>query len=409
MPTRNQAAFIERSVASVLAQSDGLGGPLELVIADGGSTDGTPALLERLAQVHPGVVRWRSAPDGGPADAVNQAVAMARAPIVGWLNSDDLYTPGAAARALAALQAHPDWVMVYGEGEHIDLDGRPLGRYPTLPPAEPIQRWADGCPICQPTAFFRREVFLALGGLDDALRTAFDFEFWLRLFRAHPGRVGFVPQLQAQSRLHAEGITLRMREAVAMEGLEVLHRHLGGAPAHWLMTHVDEALRAVPFDTDPATVRARIAGLLDRAAGWLVPGGADALRRSLAAHRGLQLARPDFMADVYADGWAPPALALRLRQPLTPYRRLRLSGRHAAPAKAALQLRLDDADGRPLWTGHVARRGAFDVQLSLPAGTGGKALSLTLHAEPTFVPAQVQPGSTDCRTLAFLLDAAEPR
>lgn len=407
MPTRNQAAFIERSVASVLAQGDGLGGPLELVIADGGSSDGTPALLERIAQAHPGVVRWRSAPDRGPADAVNQAVAMARAPIVGWLNSDDLYAPGAAARAVAALQSHPDWVMVYGEGEHIDLDDRPLGPYPTLPPTQPLQRWADGCPICQPTAFFRRETFLALGGLDDTLRTAFDFEFWLRLFRAHAGRIGFLPQVQASSRLHGEGITLRMRETVAMEGLEVLHRHLGRAPAHWLLTHLDEALRAVPFGAAPAAVRARIAELLERAAGWLAPGGADEVRDRLETHGGLRLARPDFMADVYADGWAPPALALRLQQPPSPYRRLRLSGRHAARTTAALHLRLTGADGTPLWNGQVARRGAFEVQMSLPARTGGQALSMTLHAGPAFVPAQVQPGSTDHRTLAFLLDAVE--
>jgi hypothetical protein len=414
MPTRNQAPFLAAAVASVMQQAEGAAARLELVVVDGASTDGTPELLATLAAQHPGRLRYVSEPDAGPADAVNKAVAMAAAPLVGWLNSDDAYTPGAAARAVQALQQHPDWVMVYGEGDHVDLHGTHLDRYPTRGPDTPLAAWADGCHICQPTAFFRRDAFLALGGLDTSLRTAFDYEFWLRLLKAHPGRVGFVPETQALSRLHAEGITLRMRELVAMEALEVIHRHIGPAPLHWLVTHVGEALAACPFDAAVADVRAHLTALADQAAPWLAADGPARLKRLMAEHRAWRMARPDFVADVMPDGWAPPDLAIRIRQPARPYRRLRLWGQHVAPGMGPLRLSAHwSADGQPLapegplWQGGSSYPGPFDVILPLPPGTGGAALTLHLRSSAFHVPARHDPASRDTRQLAFMLAAAE--
>jgi hypothetical protein len=403
MPTRNQAPFIRSAVHSVLAQDE----VRELVIADGASSDGTPAILDELAQSHPGRVRWLSQPDAGPADAVNQAVERARGDVIGWLNSDDLYTPGAAARALQAFAAHPGCVLVYGEGEHVDEQGTHLERYPTRGPDTPLAAWADGCPVCQPTAFFRRDAFLALGGLDTTLRTAFDYEFWLRVWKQHAGQIAFVPQVQAQSRLHAGGITLRMREQVAMEGLQVVHRHVGAAPVHWLLTYASEALGPCPFDADPARVRTQLQALAEQARDWLVEGGVNEFRQRLAAHRGWQLARSGFVADVHADGWAAPLAALRLKQPQQPWRRLKLWGRHASPRGGPLRLALVEAEGRLLWQGGASAQGPFSVVLPLPASTPGEALRLTLRSETHFVPADSDARSTDRRALAYQIDAIE--
>lgn len=403
MPTRNQAAFIRSAVHSVLAQDE----VQELVIADGASTDGTPEILRELVQAHPGRVQWVSEPDAGPADAVNRAAARARGEVIGWLNSDDLYTPAAAQRALQALAAGPHCVLVYGEGEHVDELGVRIDRYPTLGPDAPIATWADGCPVCQPTVFFRRDAFLSLGGLDVTLHTAFDYEFWLRVWKAYPGRIAFVPQVQAQSRLHAGGITLRMREQVALEGLQVVRRHIGPAPVHWLLTCAGEALAQCPFDADPAQVRAHLLALADQARDWMVPDGVAEFRRHLAAHRGWQLARSGFVAEVHADGWAPPVLALRIRQPEQPWRHLRLWGRHASPRGGPLRLALVDGAGQLLWRGGVSANGPIHAVLPLPAGAPGDALHLELRSEPDFVPAALDARSTDRRALAFQLDAAE--
>jgi hypothetical protein len=406
MPTRNQAAFLPASMASVLARRADVPWPIELVIADGGSTDGTLALLEAAAREHPGRVRWFSEADEGPADAVNKAVRGARGPLIGWLNSDDLYTDGAIPRALEYLTRHPDCVMVYGEAEHIDASGARLGAYPTLAPDAPRELWRDGCPICQPTAFFRRQTFLDLGGLDTSLETAFDFDFWLRLFAAHPGRVGHVASVQAQSRLHPGAITMRMREQVALEGIEVVHRHLGPAPIHWLATYADEALQACPFDVDATAMSARLVALAEGSRSRLVPGGTSALLAHLDAHVGWRIAATDIVADIHSDGWAPPLLSLRIAQrPSRPYRRLRLRGRHASPSGGPLQLTMSETPGRAFWQRTIPRRGSFDVTIELPRFEA--RASLQIASSPAFVPRDTSPGSTDARRLGFLVESIE--
>src|SRR5690554_3281191 len=238
MPSFNQAEFIEASIASVLDQGYSR---LELIVSDLGSTDGTVEILKRI-QARDNRLRWVSEPDKGPANAINKALGRVRGTLIGWLNSDDLYTPGAVSRAVAALTGPEKYALVYGHGVHVDALGKELNRYPTLPPETPYSRFANGCFICQPTVFFTRTAYHLLGPLDESIKTAFDFEYWLRAFKAFAGRIGFVDDVQACSRLHDSCITLSMRYWVAMEGLEVLHRHMGTAPGHWLLTYFSELL-----------------------------------------------------------------------------------------------------------------------------------------------------------------------
>jgi glycosyltransferase involved in cell wall biosynthesis len=113
MPTLDQVDFLARAVDSVLTQDliD-----VELIVADGGSTDGTQARLAALAERHPGRLRWTSGPDSGPAAAVNAAVHLARAPLLGWLNSDDMLVDGALQRVVGHFEQHPGDAAVYGHG-----------------------------------------------------------------------------------------------------------------------------------------------------------------------------------------------------------------------------------------------------------------------------------------------------
>lgn len=404
MPTLNQAAFIAESVASVMEQE--VPGGLELLIADGGSGDGTLEHLADLAVEHAGRLRWASAPDSGAAEAVNAAVARARGSVIGWLNSDDLYAPGAVARASAHLERAPGHVMVYGEAEHVDEHGHRLAAYPTRPPTTPLAEWADGCHICQPSAFFRRDAFEALGGLDTSLRAAFDYEFWLRLFKAHPGGVGFVPELQARSRLHAGAITMRFRQRVALEALQVVHRHIGPAPAHWLLTHFGELQAQYPFGSEAGELVPGLQALADLAAPWLAADAPAALQAHIANHRGLQLARPGFFANVYADGWASGVLDLRLRQPARPYERLRLACRHAPPGGGRLRLDIHVPDRDPLEL-QVGRPGPFEIDLPLHDLRPDARQLLRVVCRDPFVPADREAGSTDRRTLAFLVEGVQ--
>lgn len=265
MPSLNQARFIDTAIDSVLGQDYP---NIELIVADGGSDDGTVDLLRKrkAADVR---LRWFSGRDSGPAQAINAALVHVRGTFVGWLNSDDVYAPGAVLRAVGALQANPAWLMVYGHGQHVDGAGKPLNNYPSLPPSTPITQFSEGCFICQPTVFFRRSIWVLLGKLDESLKTAFDFDFWLRAFKACPQRIGFVDAVQAYSRLHEECITVRMRRTVILEGMEVLARHLGSAPKEWLLTYVNELLAIHPDQRGVDDLKGHIADTLTEARQWL--------------------------------------------------------------------------------------------------------------------------------------------
>lgn len=245
MPSMNQPEFIDEAITSVLSQEYP---NIELIVADGGSRQETLHILSKRQQQDPRL-RYFSRPDRGPAHALNDAMDAVRGTVIGWLNSDDLYAPGAISRALAVLAQNPHFLMVYGHGKHVDEYGKFIGEYPTLPPSTPVWMFREGCFICQPTMFFRRSARVLLGTLDETLKAAFDFEYWLRAFCAFPDRIGFVNNLQAMSRLHDGCITLRMRRTVALEGMQVLARHLGSAPKEWLLTYAKELRAQDPRDT----------------------------------------------------------------------------------------------------------------------------------------------------------------
>lgn len=405
MPSFNQARFLGEAVRSVL-EAPGL--PVELVVMDGASTDGSQETLAGLAGEYPGRLRWLSVPDGGPAQAITAAVQRARAPLVGWLNSDDLYAPGAIARAAEHLVRHPADVMVYGHGEHVDVDGCFLEAYPTRPPSTPLADFADGCFICQPTAFFRRDAFLALGGLDLDLRASFDFDLWLRMFLAYPGRIGFVDTLQARTRMHEATITARQRERVALEGVRVIHRHLGPAPVHWLLTHFDELARQHPFHAEPRSLRSACERVADAAAPFVGRAGVEALQAALAEDRRLAITTPQIGIGIDADGWARAICDVRILQPERPIRRLRLAARIPRSAPAFLEADIHGPDGGQ-HTLTATGPGAFEIEL--PIGpeeqVPGARLVYRIRVPCPYVPAEAHPGNGDTRPLGFMIEGCE--
>ena len=280
MPTLNQFDFIATAIDSVLGQDYP---NIELIVADGGSVDGTVDFLI-FKQAEDRRLRWLSEPDTGPAEALNKALRLARGTIIGWLNSDDLYTVGAITRVANSFLARPHCLMMYGHGEHIDEQGSVIDRYPTLPSETSIDEFADGCFICQPTVFFKRSMTVLLGPLDERLKTAFDFDYWLRAFTKLPGRIGFVDAVQAYSRLHEDCITLRMRRTVALEGIQVLARHLGHAPLHWLLTYADELSSEAAAQNMPSSeLHRQLLELLDEVVPLFPSSEITLLRKTLLA------------------------------------------------------------------------------------------------------------------------------
>jgi glycosyltransferase involved in cell wall biosynthesis len=190
-PSLNQGRFLADTLRSVAAQNYL---NLEHIVVDGGSTDGSVEILRHWADSHPSC-RWVSEPDNGQTDAINKALQMARGEIIGWLNSDDVYCDGAVQAAVAALQAHPELLMIYGDVWMMDQGGVLRHRADWVQDYDLRRLYRVENYIAQPAVFLRRRAFDLVGPLDATLHWTMDWDLWIRVGKAGP--VKRIPEVLA--------------------------------------------------------------------------------------------------------------------------------------------------------------------------------------------------------------------
>lgn len=228
-PSFNQAGFLPYCLNSVAMQDYP---HVEHIVQDGGSTDGSAAILaSRAGQLS----FWESRPDKGQADAVNTGMRRARGDIVGWLNADDLYFPRTLSIVADFFARHGDIDVVYGSAVLLDAGLGFLGPQLAVEPFDAERLYACNNFIPQPTVFMRRRVWEASGGLAPVLRYALDWDLWCRLAKSGV-RFSFLPHFLAVNRLHSATKTStgrgeRLREIYAVQqkycpGPPVFYRHM---------------------------------------------------------------------------------------------------------------------------------------------------------------------------------------
>ncbi len=172
-PSYNQGQFIEQAITSVLEQ----GYPnFEHIILDNCSTDQTIAILEK----YPHLV-WKSQPDQGQSDALNQGFRMATGEIIGWLNADDQYLPGCFDDVISSFTSHPETDIAYGDYYWIDEQGKIIQSRRELDFDLFILKYLHVLYIPSTSTFFKRKIFQEDNFLDTSLKYSMDYEFFLRL------------------------------------------------------------------------------------------------------------------------------------------------------------------------------------------------------------------------------------
>ncbi len=385
-PSYNQGRFIAATIESVLSQDYP---NLEYIIVDGDSNDETADVVARFA----GRLTFVSERDRGQSDAINKGFKLARGSIVAWLNSDDIFLPGAIRKAVAALQRSPDVGAVYGEGYQIDVDGNIIGRFA---PTQKFDLWrliylSDY--ILQQTVFFRRSVFDKVGLLDESLYYGMDWEILMRIGLHY--RIEYIPEYMGAIREHESAKTFGGGRKRIRELLKVMRRHGGHPYPPGYFVYGISAFRepwvqrvgrlmAGPLASYSQRVRNRLDNVLVRSIGWFV-------RHS---------------QGLYSDGWASP----KARFVLPPSRGRLLEARVSLPAWAPIKRQVVDFKIKGKTIAREAfESGDFTIPLAIPRKLWNTPLFFTLETKKFFRAQPDANGQRDSRRMCYLINSLDFR
>lgn len=224
---RNRADTIGSTMASVHGQS---WPHVEHIVVDGGSTDGTLAVLDRYGH---GIARLIGGPDAGAYDAMNKGLRHATGDVVGFMHSDDEYASPEVLSRVAKAFEDPSVGAVYGDLVYVSQRD----------PSHVVRYWraghysraklAWGWMPPHPTLYVRREIYERFGGFDTRFRIAADYDCMLRLLWGHGIRLAYVPEVLV--RMRTGGMSNRSLFTLLQKSVEdfsaLRQNQLGGVKA----------------------------------------------------------------------------------------------------------------------------------------------------------------------------------
>ena len=223
IPCCQSESFLAATFSSIREQEV----TVEVIVVDGGSTDGTHAIVEANRDL---VTRFVSEPDNGQSDAIHKGFKLATGSIFVWLNSDDTLAPGALRAILSMFEQNPNLGFVYGRANKIDANSCVIkeGRLTEFDRKRLLSHFF----ITQPACFFRRDAYFQVGGLDLSLNYAMDWDLLLKLSQSFEGKA--VDHLIANLRIHGNTKTELGGYARSKEIARVGRRHGGVRNRNWI-------------------------------------------------------------------------------------------------------------------------------------------------------------------------------
>ena len=216
-PSFNQAQYLEQTILSVLNQNYP---NLEYVIIDGGSTDGRVEIIRKYEK---DINYWVSEKDNGQAEAIHRGFSMTTGEILGWLNSDDYYLPGALFKVADAYRCNPKAELVIGGYAAVQADGKRICKYYAFK-QDFLSFLCAGQYAGQMACFWKRSAYIAIGGIDLNLQYCLDYDLILRLSRR--GEPIIIDNSLACFRLHDAAKTTIILQAIEpRETMEIRARY----------------------------------------------------------------------------------------------------------------------------------------------------------------------------------------
>jgi glycosyltransferase involved in cell wall biosynthesis len=238
-PSFNQSRYLGQTLESLLGQRGEF--ELEVLVFDGGSTDGSVELLRSIDDPR---VLAVSEPDEGQSHAIVKGMARAGGEVVAWLNSDDLYTPGTLAAVAAAFEANPGAQWLVGRCQNIDETGRVIRESITRYKDRQLRRYSYGRLlrenfISQMSVFWRTDFDRQVGGPDLNLHYAMDYDLWLRMAQRCDPLI--LDRVLGQFRIHGQSKTSSDFAAAFREHYQVARRHARGDRWNLTLNRINSA------------------------------------------------------------------------------------------------------------------------------------------------------------------------
>jgi len=196
IPVFNGERYLAEAIESVLAQTLH---PLELIVVDDGSADGTAEIVGRFGQA----VRYEYQANAGPAAALNRGIGLARGPLLAFLSADDVWAPDKLARQTAALVENDAVDMVFGYAQQFlspELDDAARSRLRC--PDDPMPAYAAGALLTS------RDTFLRVGLFDERWRAG-EFMDWYARATDLGVKDVLLPAIVLRRRVHKANHTTR--------------------------------------------------------------------------------------------------------------------------------------------------------------------------------------------------------
>jgi len=217
-PSYNQGAYLEKTILSVIEQ----GYPnLEYIIIDGASTDNS---LDIIKKYEKHLTYWVSEEDRGQSHAINKGLEKSSGELLGWLNSDDYFLPGALFKFAQAYVEDLSVGAIYGQGHIVNEKGNII-HTPKLVPVtkDSLFGWCFGNDFMQPSCLFTREAWNESGPIDETLHFALDVEYWIRISERF--KFKRISDVLSISLAHPDAKTISMRDRSHAELAIICMRH----------------------------------------------------------------------------------------------------------------------------------------------------------------------------------------
>jgi glycosyltransferase involved in cell wall biosynthesis len=252
VPSYNQGQFLGQALASIVAQRYPR---LQLIVMDGGSTDASVDIIKAYA-AH--IDYWQSEPDGGQAAAINSGVEHAAGDIVCWVNSDDFLEDGALRIVARAAAAHSGCGMYIGNGFRFDEKTHTRRPFTARSLGFSRQALKHGLDyVQQPSTFFSRAAWHAVGGLDTRLKFGLDWDLLIRIAERFP--VTLINEFLSCNREYESTKTASGGLARAIELCDIAHRHTGRHLTVGTLVYFLETLHGSPMEERAEPLRPAIA------------------------------------------------------------------------------------------------------------------------------------------------------